>query len=301
MPCPARVSSRVRRWAAAPLALLSLLLPGARLAAEDLATALARGDAAWERRAEGSAGGKAAPGPVAEAAAAYEAAIAADPASLEARWKLVRARWFEGDYATADPEAKKAVFARGRDASEQTLDRLAAAVGGRAKLDDLEPAAAAKALAGIPEARPVLYWSAALWGVWGDAFGRMAAARQGVASKVRWRAEIVELLDPAFERAGPARILGRLNALAPRFPFVTGWIDRDYAIAELKKAVALAPEDTFNRLYLVEALAEYRPAAVAERRAQLDALLAMTPSPERLVEDRRNLEAAAKLASSSKR
>ena len=299
MSSPCRGPWRAPRRALASLSCLALAFPGAALHAEDAAAALARGDAAWARRAEGSTGARAAPGPIAEAAAAYEAAVAADPASLEARWKLVRARWYEGDYATPDPEAKKAIFARGRDASEQALDRLAAAVGGRAKLDGMEPAEAARALAAVPEAKPVLYWSAALWGVWGDAYGRMAAARQGVASKVRWRAQVVEILDPAFERGGPPRVLGRLHALAPRFPFVTGWIDRDFAIAELKRAVALAPEDTFNRLYLAEALAEYRPAATAELRAQLDALARMEPSPERLVEDRRNLEAAARLSAGS--
>jgi hypothetical protein len=301
VPSSSRALCRARRRAVAWLALLAVLPGGARLAAEDLAAALARGDAAWERRAEGSAGGDAAPGPIGEAVAAYEAAVAAAPASLEARWKLVRALWFAGDYATRDGEAKKTVLARGRDASEQALELLAGPLGGRAKLDDLEPPAAARALAGVPEAAPVLYWSAVLWGVWGEAYGRMAAARQGVAGKIRWRAEIVETLDPAFERGGAARVLGRLHARAPRFPFVTGWIDRDFAIAELRKAVALAPGDTFNRLYLAEALAEHRPAAVAERRQQLDVLAGMTPAPERLVEDRRNLAAAAQLASGSKR
>ena len=294
-------SNAPRRRAVAAFAVLLCLSSSARLPAEEAAAALARGDAAWKRRAEGSRGGTAARGPIAEAAGAYEAAIAAAPGALEARWKLVRARWFEGDYATTDEGAKKDVLARGRDASEAAIDLLAVPIGGRSRLDGMGPEAAARALAAVPDAVPVLYWSAVLWGVWGEAYGRLAAARQGVATKIRWRIEIVDRLEPGFERGGPPRVLGRLHARAPKVPLITGWIDRDRAIAELERAVAFAPEDTFNRLYLAEALAEHRPRAAAELRQQLDALAHISPDPEREVEDRRNLEAGARLAAASAR
>lgn len=268
---------------------------GVLFAAEPFDAALARGIAAFERRAEGAHGGEAAPGPIGEAIAAFEAAVAADPASPEARVRLMVALWFQGEYATAGDEGKQKVFARGREVGEQALDRLALPLGGREKLDALEPAAAAQALAAAPEARPILYWSAVHWGLWGEAFGRLAAARQGVAGKVRWRAETLAALDPAFERAGAPRVLGRLHARAPRIPFVTGWVDHDLAITELEKAIELAPDDTFNRLYLAEALAEYRPKDLARRRAVLADLAARAPLPDRVVEDGKNIAAARRL------
>src|SRR5512134_3499935 len=67
---------------------------------------LARADRAWAQRAEGALEGRAAAGPITEALRAYEAAVAADPASLEARWKLLRALHFHGDFATPDPAAR---------------------------------------------------------------------------------------------------------------------------------------------------------------------------------------------------
>jgi hypothetical protein len=269
---------------------------GAPLSAATFDEAMARGVAAFERRDEGSGGREVAPEPIGEAIAAFEAALAADPGNLEAHVRLMVALWFQGEYATVGEEEKQKIFARGREVGEQALDRLAAeATGGRKQLDAMTPAEAARALAPIAEAKPLLYWSAVHWGFWGESFGRLAAARQGVAGKVRWRGETLALLDPAFERAGAARVLGRLHARAPRIPFITGWIDHDFALVELEIAVALAPEDTFNCLYLAEALAEYRPKERARIRALLEDLAARTPLADRVVEDRRNIETARRL------
>ena len=47
-------------------------------------------------------------------------------------------------------------------------------------------------------------------------------------------------------------------------PFVTGWVDRDTAVAELERAHELAPDDLLTRVYLAEALLDLRTVAVAE-------------------------------------
>ena len=66
-----------------------------------------RGDAAWAGRAEGETAGRPRPDPIRGAIAAYEAALAERPDSLEARWKLVRSLHFAGTF-TAEGEEKKA-------------------------------------------------------------------------------------------------------------------------------------------------------------------------------------------------
>jgi tetratricopeptide (TPR) repeat protein len=283
-----------RRWFA--VLVLGTLAPLAVARAESATEAMARGDAAWERRAEGHQGGKAAPGPIGEAVAAYGAAAKADPTSLEAHWKLMRALWFQGDYATAGDEAKKAVFARGREVGDAAFALLAArprsGPTAGVPLADLKPAEAAAAFAAVPEAKAVYFWAAVNWGLWGEVFGKLAAARQGVAGRIRNYSETVIALDERFEQAGGHRVLGRLHARAPSIIFVTGWIDRDKAIAELRRAVALAPDYLYNRLYLAEALAEHRPGARVELRRLLEDMLRRTPDPSVLVEDERNLERA---------
>lgn len=256
-------------------------------AAERAAAEEAAGDAAMARRAEGAPAdrpGRAAPGPIASAVAHYERAIEADPSSLTARRKLLAAVYFQGEYTAEGDDARRETFARGRDAAEAALDLLAARVGGRRAYDELSPAERAERLAGVPEAAGIHFWAAVHWGLWGDAFGRLAAARQGVAGKIRDYAETALALDEDYERAGPHRVLGRLHTLAPHIPFFTGWIDRDRAVSELERAVALAPEEPLNRLYLADALLEYQPKRRSDALGQLRALLDLPPDPDRPVE-----------------
>jgi len=248
-----------------------------------------QGDAAWSRRAQGEQGGRAQPGPIGEAIAAYDRALRADPANLDAVWKLLRALHFKGEYVARTREDKQRIFERGRDVAEAALGRIGQRVGGREKLDEMSPKAAAKALAGIPQARPIHLWAAAHWGLWGDSFGRLAAARQGVGDRVRRSAEILIALDETYEEAAGHRILGRLHTLAPKVPLVTGWVDRDKAVAELRRAVALAPGNFLNHVYLAEALLEHQPEKKVEAREILRRLLTRQPAPERLVEDERAL------------
>jgi len=246
--------------------------------------ALAAGDAAWARRAEGHQGGRAAAGPIGEAVAAYERAVKAEPDRLETSWKLLRALHYKGEYSTPTKEGQQKVFGRGRDVVEAAFDRLARKAGGRAKLDALTPAQVAKAYAGDADALQLFFWGSVHWGLWGDVFGRMAAARQGVGDKVRRYSEITIAMDERFEEAAGHRVLGRLHTLAPKIPFITGWVDHDKAITELRRSLALAPQNLDTQLFLAEAIFEYQPEKAAEARQILKQLIARQPSPARVVD-----------------
>jgi tetratricopeptide (TPR) repeat protein len=261
--------------------------------------ALARGDAVWRRRAEGAQGGRAAAAPIGAAVTAYEEALRAAPQSLEAHWKLLRALWFQGEYVASDNAAKQRVFGRGREVSDAAMAVLARRVG-REKLAAERAADRAAALRPIPESPPLLLWSAANWGLWGEAFGKLAAARQGVGSRIRDWAETLILLDERFENGGGHRVLGRLHSEAPKVPFVTGWVDRDRALAELERAIAIAPADLSNRLYLAEALLDHHPARRARAITLLRELAAATPRDEERVEDAATIAAAARRLASER-
>jgi hypothetical protein len=110
---------------------------------------------------------------------------------------------------------------------------------------------------------------------------------KGIAKRIRDHALVAIALDEKVERAGPHRLLGRLHAVAPKVPLFTGWVSRDTALAELERAVAIAPADLTNRLYLAEARLELVPAKRAEALAEIEAVVAAVPDPTNLVEDRR--------------
>ena len=270
------------------LVLLLLFSISTTLAAQ--ADSIAAGDAAWARRADGHQGARATPKPVDEAIAAYERAVKEQPERLEGAWKLLRALHFKGDFTTDSNDARQKAFARGKEVAEAAIDRLAKrTAGSRQKLDAMSPAQAAKAVAGVPEARPLYLWAAVHWGLWGDVFGRLAAARQGVGDRVKTYSETLIALDERYEDAGGHRILGRLHTLAPKVPFVTGWVDRCKSVSELRRAVALGPDNLDNHVFLAEALFEYQPGKAAEAREILRRVLARQPVPELAVEQARSL------------
>jgi tetratricopeptide (TPR) repeat protein len=273
-----------RRLAAAAGIVLSTIGLAAPGLAADPAEAIARGDAAWQRRSEGAQGGRAARAPIAAAVAAYEEALKAAPGNLEASWKLLRALWFEGEYVATGNEEKQRVFGRGKEVSEQAWAALAKRVGTQ-KLAAEKAGDRAGALRGMPEAPPLLLWSAADWGLWGDAFGKLAAARQGVGTKVRDWGETLILLDERYEGGAGHRVLGRLHSEAPKVPFFTGWVDHDRAVTELEKAVAISREELSNPFYLADAILQHRPAAKARALALLREVAAAVPRPEHQVED----------------
>jgi tetratricopeptide (TPR) repeat protein len=280
-----------------PLLPLLLLLSTAALAEDD---PLAMGDAAWAKRAEGHRGGEAAAGPIDAALAAYERAVKAHPEELDGYWKLLRAIHFKGEYVARTPEEKQAAFGRGREVAEAALGLLAKRAGGRARLDKMSPQETAKALAGVPHAIDVYLWGGADWGLWGDAFGKLAAARQGVADRVRQYGEVAVALDERYADAGGHRLLGRLHTLAPKIPFFTGWVDHDKAVSELRRAVELGPGDPTNSLYLADALLDFQPEKRAEAVALLRRLAAGKPSPERRVEEEKVLAQARALLARQK-
>jgi len=125
-----------------------------------------------------------------------------------------------------------------------------------------------------------------------SARARMAAARQGVGDRVKRYSEILIALDERYEDAAGHRILGRLHTLAPKVPFVTGWVDRGKAVSELRRAVALGPDNFDNHVFLAEALFEHQPEKAAEARDILRRLLARAPSPELAVEQAESLAKA---------
>ncbi|MGZ6970120.1 MAG: hypothetical protein ACXVID_00470, partial [Thermoanaerobaculia bacterium] len=76
-------------------------------------------DRLWALRAEGSTGGRALSSPIDLTIDACRAVLAAEPESLEARWRLMRALYFKGEHTTDDPVLKRGLFDEGRTVAEQ--------------------------------------------------------------------------------------------------------------------------------------------------------------------------------------
>jgi tetratricopeptide (TPR) repeat protein len=267
------------------------------LLAQDLES-MSRGDDAYARRAEGHVGAIAQPEPIAEAIAAYQQLLDQDPANLAARWKLLKSLYFRGEYVLQDPDERLALYKEARDVADEGRRQLARGAGLGDDPDSMKTAALVEALADNPDAAPIYFWSAVHWGLWGRYRGKMAAAREGVAKRIRDYSEVVIELDEGLEDAGGHRVLGRLHSEAPKLPFFTGWIDRKQAVSELRRAIELAPKGLLSYLYLAEALLEHFPQQKPEAIEILNDLVERQPDPAWVVEDTQILEDARGLLAS---
>ncbi len=253
------------------------------LAADEAAAfaqALAEGDGWYARRAEGAQGALARSGPADAAIRAYRRAVALNPGSNEARSRLIRALFFRWSFCGAGAQERRAYLEEARRVADEGCERLEKRSAGA------QGAARIEALRGIPGAASLSFWAAVAWGEWALARGKLAAARQGAGTKIRELAETVIALDPQLEEGGGYRVLGRLHDQSPRIPFLSGWVSRQAALSNLRQALAIAPDNSVNQVFLAEAILRHDAAHRQEARALLERCAGASPRPEYLVEDR---------------
>ena len=210
---------------------------------------IADGDRHWATRAEGSQNGRAKAAPVDAAIAAYEQAVTQNANDLDAHWKLLRALRFKGAYVASTNEEKKQIYGRAKTAGESAL----AVLGRRIDIKGPEKKVSDAARA-VPGAGQIFLWDAVNWGEWALAYGKLAAARQGAADRIRREATIAHLIDPAMEGGTPSRVLGRLHDQTPRIPFITGWASEREAVKFLNESLRIEPTNKITMVFLAEAM-----------------------------------------------
>jgi hypothetical protein len=252
------------------------------------ASPLARGDAAWERRAAGQLEGRARPEPVREAIAAYEAAVAERPEDLEARWKLVRALWFQGEFASRTEAEERAAYQRARGIAEPLASRLSERLGNPAPEEASARPAALRAR--LPErelrdAAHLYFWGAVGLGAWSRSAGLLEAVRAGAARRLHEYTVLSIALDPGVEGGGAIRLLSRLHAELPRVPLLSGFVERGRALPLAERALAEYPEHPGNAYLFGLTLLELAPERRDEALRLVRAAARLEPRPEQHVED----------------
>jgi hypothetical protein len=269
---------------------LSALLLAAALcagSAPSRAAELARADLLWARRAEGQVDAVARPEHARAAVAAYEAAAAAAPQDLEAHWKLQRALWFHGDFASADAASERATYERALAASERAFEVLSERAGGGEALARATPETLREQLpaADHRDAAALYFWHAINLGAWSRSAGVLAAVRAGVANRLHDATLRSLALDPDVEQGGALRLLSRLHSELPRVPFLSGFVDPERAVPLAERALAEYPQHPGNSYLLGLALWTHAPERRGEALQRIEATAALEPRMDHLVED----------------
>lgn len=258
----------------------------------DTSDYMAKGDRAWARRADGRQGSRAAAEPIENAIRAYREALVLEPKNLEARWKLLRALHFKGEFVLQGKKERHEHYKTGRDIAEAGRLLIEEEYGLSKGLFKTKPEDVVRSVNGRVDVAEYCFWAAANWGLWGYYSGKMVSALTGLVYKIRQLAEIMVLMDESVENGGGHRLLGHFHARVPRIPFFTWWADKDLAIRELRLSLQLAPNDLLSKMYLAQALLKFRPEEKKEAMELLNGIISGAPNPERLVEDIRVIENA---------
>ena len=227
-------------------------------------------------RAEGAVGGRARAEHIDAAIAAYQRGT-----DLESKWKLLRAYRFNGAYVAATSDDKKKVYGAAKIAGEKTLATVYQLLHLKKDAPEKQVAAAARAVPGAAEA---FLWDAINWGEWALAYGKVAAAREGAADRIRREATIANLVDPRLEGGAPSRVLGRLHNQTPRIPFITGWASDKEAVRFLNESLRIDPSNKITIVFLAEAMVENESKTKPQAIKMLRDAIAAPNDPNYIVE-----------------
>jgi hypothetical protein len=208
-----------------------------------------------------------------------------EPENLEARWKLLRALHFKGEFVLESKKDRHDLYKWGRDIADTGRLQIEARYGLRKGFFRTKPEDVVASVGDQADVAEYCFWAAANWGLWGHYSGKMISALTGLVYKIRQLAEIMVLMDESIENGGGHRLLGQFHARVPRVPFFTWWADKDLAISELRLSLQLAPNDLLSKMYLAQALLKFRPEESKEAINLLYDIVNGIPNPERLVED----------------
>ena len=235
------------------------------------AASLAAADSLYELRAEGAEGDRALRAPIAAATAAYKEAAIAQPKSIEIKWKLLRALFFEGQYTGYSRPERQEWYSEAVDHAEKSLAEAAELCGGN-KTWKRGRRPQVSRHCNTDDAAQLYLWSAVAWAQWGRASGAVDAVRHGMAAKLNDYAQRVIELDPHCEQGGGQRLLASLHARLPKIPLITGFVQREQAIPLATAALEIDPHHPGNRYIYATVLLRVDPERHAEAEAVLIAL-----------------------------
>lgn len=247
-------------------------------------------DKHYAERANDASGPHAGPVAINAAIQGYQNELKEHPGNIEAHWKLLRAYRYLGAYVARTNEQKKQIYGNAKVAGEKALNVVNKVLGDKAKGSEQQVAAAARAAnPGIGE---VFLWDAVNWGEWALAYGKLAAARQGAADRIRREATIANLINPQMEMGGPSRVLGRLHDQTPRIPFLTGWASAKEALRFLNESLRIDPTNKVTLTFLAEAMVSHDSSTKPQAIALLRKAVEQPIHPDYPVEDAAAVEDA---------
>ncbi len=185
-----------------------------------------------------------------EALAKLEQALAAKEDAYSAYWRMSRLYYWIGDHTAAN-DAKKPIFQQGIEAAR-------------------------KAIAADPAKADGHFWLGVNYGVYGEAKGVLKSL--ALVKPIKEEMRRVLEIDPAYDRGGADRVLGRVYHEVPR---LFGGSEKQ-SLVHLLKAVEYGPQVGLNLLYLADTYISLD--RLDDARKTLETILSPEPLPDLIPE-----------------
>lgn len=234
------------------LPFLAVLVLAFAAPAQETKTLVAQGDDLYAQRGD-LAKAK-------EALAKYQEALAAGEDAYGAYWRMARAEYWIGDH-TPDKTEKKRIFEQGIYHGKRAVQLN-------------------------PDKADGHFWLGVCYGVYGEAKGVLKSL--SLVKPIKEAMQRVLEIDPAYDKGGADRVLGRVYYELPGFAGGS----KKKSLEHLLKAMEYGPRVGLNLLYLADtyiALGE-----VDKAREYLETILTMEPEPDLIPETAEEREQARK-------
>ena len=137
------------------------------------------------------------------------------------------------------------------------------------------------------------YWYLVNLGSWGQVYGILTAAREGVSDLMKTHSEKIIELNPEYRNGGGYFMLGAVHFKSPYIPFLLSWPDNDEAIKYLQLAVETGKAEMNQKNYLAQAI--NKDGQVEKARKLLTEVINTEPDSANLVENLDDIKDAKKL------
>jgi tetratricopeptide (TPR) repeat protein len=224
------------------LPLLTVLVLAIAVRAQETKTLVQQGDDLYAQRGD-LAKAK-------EALAMYQEALAGGEDVYGANWRLARVEYWIGDH-TADKTVKKQIFQQGIEHARKAIELGPDKVEGH-------------------------FWLGVCYGVYGEAKGVLKSL--SLVKPIKEEMRRVLEIEPAYDRGGADRVLGRVFHEVPGF---AGGSEKK-SLEHLLKAVEYGPRVGLNLLYLADTYISLDQ--IDKARQTLEYILTMEPEPDLIPE-----------------
>lgn len=239
------------------LCLLGLMV--SPIHAADTSTPLGKGIYWYNHRSQGGGDTVAGVGPINRAIESLEQALERDGADSTAALFLLKSYYFKGTFVELSTDARQQVLEKGRKLGERMTRRY-------------------------PTSVPLTFWYAVNLGRWAEEYGILAAAREGVAGKLRDIANEIIKSDPDYRGGAGYSLLGQVHYKTPYIPFFLSWPSDAEAITLFEKALDIEPNIPLTYLYYARSL--HDQGHDTRSIEVLKTLTTLKPRDDHVIEDR---------------